>query len=50
MEPVVAPDGRQVIFAVRDQPPDAADPSPSDRLASFGSRRRGGDIWVMDGI
>jgi Tol biopolymer transport system component len=50
MEPVVAPDGRRVIFAVRDQAPASADPSPSDRWASFRSTRHGGDIWVMDGI
>lgn len=50
VEPVVAPDGRRVVFAVRDQATDSGHPSPSDRSASFGSTRRGGDIWVMDGI
>ncbi len=50
MHPAVAPDGHRVLFAVRDLASDSAATSPEDRWASFGSTRRGGDIWVLDGI
>ena len=50
MDPAIAPDGHRVVFAVRELAPDPDDASPVDRWAAFGATRRGGDIWVLDGI
>jgi TolB protein len=50
MNPAVAPDGHRLVFAARDPVPHPDNSPQSDRFASFGNTRDGGDIWVLDGI